>query len=186
MTHMQTITGKTCTTRTTGAGFLRVVICKPVPVPVSTRACNPCGLLNPSHSLDLSRFGSLPCILAWTLLYSVHFHRLFPYCLFSLMLWLLRSKCLLCRSVVYKNYATVEWARVRCPGPELVVCSDDAGNACNKMIIGNVYELVYIRWSHVLGHLVGHVMGWSSHYSMCPPRTRQRPRCLKNDKPKKS
>ena len=60
---------------------------------------------------------------------------------------------------------TLEWARVRCLGPELVACSDDAGNACNEMIIGNVYELIYIRWSHVLGHLVGHVMGWSSHYS---------------------
>ena len=59
----------------------------------------------------------------------------------------------------------MEWARVRCPGPELVACSDNAGNACNKMIVGNVYELVYIRWSHVLGHLVGHVMGWSSYYS---------------------
>ena len=64
-----------------------------------------------------------------------------------------------------RSHHQMEWARVRCPGPELVVCSDDAGNACNKMIIGNVYELVYIRWSHVLGHLVGHVMGWSSHYS---------------------
>ena len=83
-----------------------------------------------------------------------------------------------------RSHHQMEWARVRCLGPELVACSDDAGNACNEMIIGNVYKLIYIRWSHVLGHLVGHVMGWSSHYSMCPPRTRQRPRCLKNDKPK--
>ena len=64
-----------------------------------------------------------------------------------------------------RSHHQMEWARVRCLGPELVACSDDAGNACNEMIIGNVYELIYIRWSHVLGHLVGHVMGWSSHYS---------------------
>ena len=38
----------------------------------------------------------------------------------------------------------LEWARVRCPGLELVACSDDAGTARKGESIGYVYEHAYV------------------------------------------
>ena len=46
------MTRQTRQTHATGASFLGVVICQPVPAPVTTRDHNSCGFVNPSHSLD--------------------------------------------------------------------------------------------------------------------------------------